>query len=68
MKYIYQNSEIEHSFNCHSVSCLLGDKRHMSVLHFDTEETMYLAGSLSEAAKLWTADGSKELLNVGRCG
>lgn len=67
---IFQNKDVEHSFYCCSVTCLLDNKeqRHVSVFHFDTAKKSYLAETLNDAAKMWAADGQQELIDVGRVG
>lgn len=70
MKHIFDNADTKHSFNCHSVTCLLDNinQRHVSIFTFETKDVEYHAESLHAAAMLWKEDGYKELLNVNRCG
>lgn len=72
MKNIFQNKDVEHSFYCHSVSCLLNEDgkkhRHVSVWYFDTKTESYNAETLHQAAIMWVAGGQKELLEVGKIG
>lgn len=72
MKNIFQNKDVEHSFHCHSVSCLLNENkqnhRHVSVYHFDTATESFNAETLDGAAHLWIMHGAQPLVNVGRAG
>lgn len=72
MKTIFQNSDVEHSFHCNSVSCLTDEnqehRRHVPIFHFDTVTESYIAETIDAAARLWIKHGAKELVNVGRVG
>ena len=72
MTQIFQNKTVEHSWHCSSVACILQETEekheHVACYYFDTANKVYIADSLTNAAKMWAEDGQKDLINVGSCG
>lgn len=65
-KQVFQSNVVQHAAQCYDAQCMCNNPAaHIVVFVFETQDTIYCAATLNDAAQMWIDGGKQPLVGVG---